>query len=694
MFASSYNSSLVFFSVLVAILASFTALDMTARITVVEKRFANWWLAGGAVALGVGIWSMHFVGMLAFRLPIPLGYAPEIIFISLLIVIASSALTLWLVSRTEMTFARLCYGSLVMGGGISAMHYSGMAALRMVPPIHYEPILFSLSVLIAVTGSGVALWNAFHLGRTVPRAGRFRMTAAVVMGLAIATSFYVQVSSARIAKGSVSGSAHSGLDVGWLAILTIIVTLSIISIALIFSVLDMRMQLKTSNLASSLARANQELTYLALHDNLTKLPNRALMEDRLGQLVQEADREKKRFAIMFMDLDGFKAINDAFGHHIGDLLLIEAAERIREVASPQDTVARVGGDEFVLLTEAGEPAEAAAIGHRLVSALAQPFLIRGHEVRVSLSLGVALYPTDGDSQEDLLRNADAAMYHAKAQGRNGYCFFESSMNANVREQLQLLHDLRLAVERKELVLYYQPKFDVANQTILGAEALLRWKHPVRGMISPDEFIPLAERTGLIVPIGEWVLDEACHQMNQWRRQGHFDWTIAVNLSSLQFDHANLVQMVRTTLDRHGLDPCYLTLEITETTAMHDVDASMRILQQLSDMGVNISIDDFGRGYSSLLYLKRLPANELKIDRDFVNDLVHDSEDAAIVSAIVALGRTLNLKIVAEGVETLAQQEFLTHLGCNSLQGYLLGRPMPAELFSETAFAKWAPSGLA
>jgi EAL domain-containing protein (putative c-di-GMP-specific phosphodiesterase class I) len=272
------------------------------------------------------------------------------------------------------------------------------------------------------------------------------------------------------------------------------------------------------------------------------------------------------------------------------------------------------------------------------------------------------------------------MYHAKSLGRNVYCFFEASMNAHVHAQLEMVQDLRRAMDRHELILYYQPKFEAPNGPAIGAEALLRWEHPTRGLVQPDDFIPLAEKTGLIVPIGEWVLDESCRQMREWHDAGRVNWTMAVNLSPLQFGHAGLIEAVQATLERHQLRPRCLTLEITESTAMHDADASVVILQKLHEMGVRIAIDDFGTGYSSLLYLKRLPATELKIDRGFVRDLEHDSEDRAIVSAIVALGQTLDLKIVAEGVETIAQQEFLTNLGCDSLQGFLFGRPMPPDQF--------------
>jgi diguanylate cyclase (GGDEF)-like protein len=683
MFASSYNSLLVLFSLLVAILASYTALEMAGHVSSAQGRAAHWWLFGGACAMGTGIWSMHFIGMLAFSLPIPLGYDPAITVLSLLIAIASSAFALWFVARNELPWSRLVCGAVLMGAGVSAMHYTGMAAMRMAPGIQYVPFLFILSVVIAIVASGAALWIAHNLRRLSPRVRPLRAGAAVVMGFAIVGMHYTGMMAAQFPLGSVCRAARDGGDSGWLALVIIIVTLAVLAIALIISVLDLRLESRTAILAISLAEANQELTYLALHDNLTKLPNRVLLEDRLDRAIQSANRENSRFALMFMDLDGFKTVNDAYGHHIGDLLLVEVAQRIGLNVRSQDTIARVGGDEFVLLAGVAEPADAATLADKVLTAIQEPFQVAGRLLRVSTSIGIAIYPGDGARQDDLLTNADAAMYHAKALGRNTYCFFEASMNANVHEQLQFVQDLRSALERHELILQYQPKFIAPNGPVIGVEALVRWLHPTRGLIAPDQFIPLAEKTGLIVPIGEWVLDEACRQISEWREAGRRDWTMAVNVSALQFGHASLIQTVREALKRHALEPGCLTLEVTESTAMRDADASLRILQQLRDMGVNISIDDFGTGYSSLLYLKRLPASELKIDRGFIRDLARDTEDAAIVSAIVALGQTLNLKIVAEGVETAAQQEFLTRLGCDSLQGFLLGRPMSAEHLIET-----------
>ncbi|KVD89625.1 hypothetical protein WS62_15635 [Burkholderia sp. ABCPW 14] len=683
MLSSSYDPLLVLCSVLVAILASYTALDMARRVTTAQGRAAYWWLAGGACAMGTGIWSMHFLGMLAFSLPIPLRYDPAMTSLSLLIAIVSSAFALWLVCQEELPWLRLALGAVLMGIGIAGMHYTGMAAMRMTPGIQYVPSLFILSVVIAIAASGAALWIAFQLRQQASWGKLSRAGAAVVMGFAIAGMHYTGMAAAQFPLGSVCGAADTGISTRALAVLIISVTLTVMAIALVISVLEeMRLELLASVLASSLAEANQELTYLALHDNLTKLPNRVLLEDRLDRAIESADREKVGFSLMFVDLDGFKEVNDAYGHHIGDLLLAEVAQRIKANARTQDTVARIGGDEFVLLASVGEPAYAATFADELLIVMREPFQVANHDLRLSISVGIAMYPSDGATQRDLLTHAAAAMYQAKAQGRNAYCFFEASMNANVHEHLRILQDLRMALARRELVLYYQPKFDAPNGRAIGAEALLRWQHPTRGLILPDQFIALAEKSGLIVPIGEWVLDEACRQMKAWRNAGHDAWTMAVNVSPVQFAHAGLVRTVRDVLKRHALDPRCLTLEITESTAMSNVDSSVLIMKQLHDIGVSIALDDFGTGYSSLLYLKRLPATELKIDRGFVHDLAHDTEDAAIVSAIVALGQTLGLKIVAEGVETAAQQAFLTRLGCDSLQGWLLGQPMPPNQFIE------------
>jgi diguanylate cyclase (GGDEF)-like protein len=488
------------------------------------------------------------------------------------------------------------------------------------------------------------------------------------------------MAAASFAEGSFCGALSGGLRTDGLDKLVLVTSLAVLTITLLTSILDARMEARTAELSNSLSEANRELTQLALHDTLTGLPNRVLLADRIEQAMRKADDQGGMFALMFMDLDGFKPVNDAFGHYVGDLLLREVATRLRDNFHRSDTLARIGGDEFVLLVEVRDVDDVTAVAARQVALISKPFTVGDHELQVSVSIGIGLYPGNGQTQQELLMNADAAMYHAKSAGKNGYSFFDASMNTNARNQLQLLHDLRNALKQQQFCLHYQPKFNAVDGQPVGAEALVRWNHPEHGLLMPDKFIGLAEKTGLIIAIGEWVLNEACRQMRVWYDMGYTEWRIAVNLSALQFCHVGLVNTVAGALMLHRLPANSLTLEITETTAMSDADASMSVLQKLSDMGVDLSIDDFGTGYSSLMYLKRLPANELKIDRGFVGDLENDSDDAAIVSAIVALGQALNLRIVAEGVETSSQRNFLTRLGCDSLQGYLLGHPLPAERF--------------
>ena len=680
MLIGHYTLSLVLVSILVAILASYTALDLAGRISTTRGRSRVMWICGGALSMGIGIWSMHFIGMLAFKLPIDLGFDLTLTLLSLLVAVLSSGFALWLVSHSHIPVPHILFGALVMGVGISTMHYTGMAALRMQPGIDYDPTLFGLSLLIAVCASGAALSIALRLRKETPYIRFLRGGAAVIMGFAIVGMHYTGMAAASFPEGSFCGAAITGLRTDGLDKLVLITTLAVLSITLLTSVLDARMEARTSQLAQSLSEANRELTQLALHDTLTGLPNRILLADRIEQAMRKVDSQGGLFALMFMDLDGFKPVNDAFGHHVGDLLLREVATRMRDNFHRHDTLARIGGDEFVLLVELEEIDDASTVASRQVSLVSKAFNVQDHDLQVTVSIGISLYPGNGRTQQELLMNADAAMYHAKNAGKNGYSFFDASMNTNARNQLQLLQDLRTGLRESQFCLHYQPKFDAGTGQPVGAEALVRWNHPDLGLLMPDKFIGLAERTGLIINIGEWVLNEACRQMRVWYDAGYTDWRIAVNLSALQFCHAGLVKTVSRSLAAQGLPANRLTLEITETTAMSDADASMTVLQQLSDMGVDLSIDDFGTGYSSLMYLKRLPANELKIDRGFVRDLEHDSDDAAIVSAIVAMGQALNLRIVAEGVETSSQRSFLTELGCDSLQGFLLGHPLPADRF--------------
>ncbi len=678
MLESSYNPSLVLWSLAVAMLASYTALDMASRVASSRGVAARWWLVGGACAMGLGVWSMHFVGMLAFNLPIPLGYDPFVTALSLLMAIASSGYALWLVCRETLPWYRLLAGGFIMATGIASMHYTGMGAMLMQPGIDYLPSWVALSLLIAFGASVAALWLAFRLRKNLDYVKALRVGASVVMGGAIAGMHYTGMAAAQFPLGSICGAASTGVNVYWLALLTISVTLAALLATLVVSILDNRMQLKSTSLSKSLRKATDRLEHLSVHDGLTQLPNRVFFEDQLDQAVQSVKKNGGYFAVFMIDVDGFQVINDAYGRHVGDQLLVSIAKRLQNGIRVQDTLARLAGDEFILQAFISKPDDANLMADKYLRLVQAPFHIVGRDLHISVSIGVALCPEDGTLRETLLANADAARRHAKTSGRNTYRFFESSMNDNVYEQLRLLHDFRIAMENDQLSLVYQPIYDAQDGTLASAEALLRWTHPEHGPVAPDSFIPMAERTGLIVPIGEWVLDQACSQLRRWQDAGWTQARVAVNLSAMQFSHSGLVEMLEVILDRYRIRPESLTLEITETTAMQNAEISIVILQNLRRLGVRIAIDDFGTGYSSLLYLKRLPVSELKIDRGFVHDLTFRKEDVAIVEAVVTLANKLGLRVVAEGVETPEQHDLLMDLGCDYLQGYLLGRPVHPE----------------
>ena len=430
---------------------------------------------------------------------------------------------------------------------------------------------------------------------------------------------------------------------------------------------------------TELKRYQDELEHQANHDALTGLANRNLLKDRLHQQLALAHRYKRTFSVAFIDLDNFKLINDSLGHDVGDRLLRIAGERLAACVRDGDTVARPGGDEFVLLVaERSNEGGAYRVVQRVMAALAPPFQIDHREFNVTCSVGIASFPRDGQDAETLLRNADTAMYRAKESGRNTFQLYSSEMNVNVGERLSVETDLWRALERDELRLYYRPKVELKTGRIIGTEALLRWQHPVRGMILPGKFIPVAEESSLIVQIGRWVIETACAQNVAWQNAGLPHVPVAVNISARQLHNKDLVPSVRSALAASGLEPKYLEIELTESAAMLSVDRAMSTLSELRAMGVQVSLDDFGTGYSSLSHLKRFPVTRLKIDQTFVRDLATDVDDAAIVRAIIVVAQELSLDVTAEGVETAQQVAFLTAHNCSEAQGFYFARPSPAK----------------
>jgi diguanylate cyclase (GGDEF)-like protein/PAS domain S-box-containing protein len=950
----SYDYRLVTLSVIIAIFASYVALDFVGRVSA-SRGFARLaWLLGGAAAMGTGIWSMHYTGMLAFRLPMRVYYHVPTVVLSLLAAIFASFVALYIVGRQRMTALHVISGSLLMGTGIATMHYTGMAAMRLPAMHHYHSGLWLLSVLLAIVISLIALWLTSYF-RDENQGRLLKIAISIVMGLAIPVMHYTGMASVSYMPVNEAPDLSHAIDISVLANTAIIViTLIVLTSGLLTSLADRRFSaqaralehseqryqllfesnphptfvfdlhslefvavnraaismygfsaqeflskkvtelqsaealgallatagsaivnearhkrkdgtafdvelslrtitwagkpaglliasditerkridhmeaerrnfletitqnqplesslkqlvnilqdqfpgalcsillpqagnfchvtattfpkdgllglegLKLEEIAAAVgvcsewremafldnlpescssqdlrlwatalglksswaapildangmrlgliiaffsdirrplpqdrnrlkmatgmasiaiehSRLTDRLSYQAQHDALTGLPNRFLLADRLQQAIAYANRHKSWLAVLLLDLDGFKYINDSFGHQAGDQVLVEVARRLHSVIRQTDTLARIGGDEFCLVfSDLHKTSDALHIAQSCLDSLQRPIVIAERDYSVSASIGISCYPEHGSEPEVLQQHADTAMYHAKFNGKNGFQLFTPEINANLRERLQLMGDLRQALDHEEFRLEYQPQF-LANGELVGFEALLRWDHPEHGPISPTKFIPIAEETGSIVPIGKWVLDHACRQLADWRRAGYNKLRMSVNVSTLQFERHDWMQMISDALQQNELPPSCLELELTESVVMKNCEHAAERLAQLRTLGISSAIDDFGTGYSSLKYLQSLPIDSVKIDQSFVRnlDMLSDGESAngAIVRAIITLARQLGLRVVAEGVETNQELELLRRLGCDLMQGYLFSKPMTAE----------------
>ena len=912
----SYNGSLVLLSYAVATFAAYTTLDLAARIGRGHDRQAwAWaWLGGGALAMGLGIWAMHFIGMLALHMPVPLAYHVPITLASMLPAIAASALALLIVRRPTVSAGLLCAGAVSMGLGIAAMHYTGMAALRMQPDFGYEPLTVAASIAIAIGASYAAL--SISLRSRQQRRLVERLVASLVMGFAIVAMHYTGMAATRFAADSICLTPALGVDPEWLASMIGIGTCLLMLGMLMASVRDARaleartrvivetaldciitmdaagrivefnpaaeaafgytraevvgqpladciippslraahaagltrylrdgqarvlgkrieisawrrdgsefpvelaitvtpiggqpgftahlrdlserklaeQSLRLRGLAldsvdngicivnrrgaglcieyvnpafmllsghradelmgqdlavlaaaresgpfPELCRAvlrsgpargrtqyrrrdghelwcelfsaalhdkdgeashsvlvlsdttaavgqEQQLVLMANFDPLTGLPNRLQLRERLDRRIAQTTR-RGSFGVLFIDLDHFKVINDSLGHDTGDELLKVVSQRLKSCVRDGDIVARLGGDEFVLLVDQTEADECMVelVVQRLRARVAEPVELRERTLHVTCSIGLSMFPQDGHDAETLLRKADAAMYLAKREGRNDARAFTGELEQAIRERLDIENQLRHALDKGEFVLHYQPLVSISDGCIRGAEALLRWQHPERGLLAPGHFIALAEETGLIEPIGSWVLREACRQALHWRDVQGRPLPISVNLSARQLQDARFFEGVMSILFETGFAPERLVLELTESLFTDEKNEIVaHTLRQLANRGVLLAIDDFGTGYSNLRYLKRFPVSRLKIDRSFVAHVSEDEGDAAIATAIIALAHGMHLDVVGEGVETVAQQQWLAAAGCGLAQGWLFARAEPAEAFA-------------
>lgn len=674
-----YNPLLVFLSLIVASLASYTALELAGRITSLSGRWQREpWLVGGAIVMGIGIWSMHFIGMMAFSLPIAVGYDLGITFVSVVLASVVSFFALTTVTRGHLSAMRIGVGGSAMGLGIAGMHYTGMAAMQMSPRIHYTPWIVAVSIAVAIAASIAALWISFTLRASeaqdiVPK----RLGSALIMGLAITGMHYIGMAAANFEAGSVCLSANK-LDTSWLAMVVSAAALIVLTGTLFF------LGWHTSSLANSLKRANHKLQHLGTHDALTNLPNRLSLAEHIEQTVKTSATGESEFAVFFLDLDGFKTINDSLGHAVGDDLLKLCATRLSAGVRTDDMVARVGGDEFaIVLHRLTGASVAASIATGLLRVLRQETVINGVRLRVSASIGIALFPKDGSNAKALLHSADAAMYSAKQGGRNAYRFFESAMHANATRTLTLQRDLQRALEEGHLSVSFQPKFSTAQNLVSGAEALIRWSHPEIGNIPPLEFIPIAERSGQIIQIGEWVIKEVCRWIAAWDAQGLPAVQISINLSPVQFNVPDLVERIDAIVSAARVSAKRVMFEITESVAMQNAAKTTETIRKFHARGFEMAIDDFGTGYSSLAYLQRFQVRQIKVDQFFTHELdLHEAEGHALLSAIVTLSHALHMEVVAEGVETNTQLNKLIALGCDEAQGFLLAKPLPAMAFQQ------------
>ncbi|MBH0169204.1 bifunctional diguanylate cyclase/phosphodiesterase [Fictibacillus sp. 18YEL24] len=796
--SSTYHIPLVSLSIIIAVIASYAALDLGIQVQKTRSYARYIWMISGAFAMGMGIWAMHFVAMLAFHLSITVTYDITLVIVSIIPAILSSGIALYIISRPVMGKKQVLLGALFMATGIVSMHYTGMEAMKMNAEIQYNPFLWTLSAVIAFVASVVALYLLSFVSQNykTSKIWLVKLGSAVLMGIAISGMHYTGMSAASYkAHQHHTDLASTPFNSTLLAYAIGIVILILLGMVFISTFIDRRFEYqsilserkfrsviesandsiilsdRTGTIISwnkgaelifgftekealgknlqiiipdrfkiahqqgmeryllsgepkvigntveleglrkdgsefpielSLAawqeddqvyfssiirditerkRNEKKINQMVYRDPLTGLPNRLLLNDRLSQALELADENKQTIGIMFIDLDRFKYINDTLGHAVGDQLLIEIAKRIQACVGKNDTVCRQGGDEFIVLIPNTTADEVSKIAQQIVDLFSSSVMVNEQELFVTPSIGIAMYPGDGRDIETLIKNADTAMYRVKEQGKNNFQFYTPEMNEAVTKKMKLEIGLRKALERDEFKIVYQPQIDVETGGIIGVEALLRWHHPEWGTISPAEFIPIAEETGLILQIGEWVLHGACRQNKAWQDAGYAPLRMAVNISSRQFQQSDLVERVSRILRETELDAQYLELELTESI-IQDSKYAVAKMHKLKEMGIHLSIDDFGTGYSSLSYLKTFPIHTLKIDQSFTRNIYADSKDASLVETIIAMAHNLDLKVIAEGVETEEQLQFLQQKQCNEAQGYYFSRPISAEDLAE------------
>lgn len=700
---------LVALSYTLACAAAGTTLSLVGRVTEARSgRARHCWAFVGSVCMSIGIWTMHFTAMKAFQTPIPMAFDSRLTALSLLLPILLCHLALTLFGKHQ-SLRRALLASLLIGSGIVLMHYSGMAAIRMSASLYYELPWFLLSVVIAV---GAAL-AALLLVRALPRLNlapplAARLLCSAVMGGAIAGMHYSAMA------GTVLVVDRAPADDRWafnasteLGVVVALAGLLVMAMSIVISEILKRLEERdhhlneVNDLVASLERARSDLEEVAWRDPVTRLGNRHSLNRSLEEIIAQDSRGDTRFSLLFLDVDDFKSVNDSLGHASGDLLLRDIAKRLTTCLRPTDQISRFGGDEFVLILLEEQNFSLEGVAGRILRTMERPFSLPGATLSVSISIGAARYPADGATASELLRSADTALYRAKLRGKNRFAVFDRHMYINVNRRLQLENGLRGAIEGGDIQVHYQPIVDIASGAVSGLEALARWRYQGED-ISPVEFIPLAEQNGTIVALGQWVLNRALADLRVLLDEGLGPLTLSINLSAMQFQDEALTGAISRALGEHRVSGEVLRVEVTESCLIQDLYTTSRQLASLKRLGIGISIDDFGSGYSSLSCLKRLPFDELKVDRSLIIDLPHNLDDVAICESIVAMARRLGIKVVIEGVETADQARFFfDSRQCDYLQGYLFSRPLPlegirqllAQRQGQAATSDW-PAGLA
>lgn len=629
------------------------------------------------------IWLVNTISILFCPLSINDGIDYRVLLFSLLITIFMYTLAIWLNTRIIFSYIRLIFGSLLIGISTYIMHYMGLMSFKILDQntiLNPSVLLFSIFAVSVGAAISFLLYDKYKIKYQGKKIIRGMIVLPFILG--IVGMYYINRQGnyldllATIRLQYLNYVSYKDL---------FYIVLFLILIVIIVSLCILLLEYKLEQKSRDLKKLNLQLAQLTIQDHLTKLPNRNFVEEYVKQLIASHRKSRKEIAILYIDLDRFKVVNDAFGHEIGDQLLIAVVQRMQNLLNHKNKLVRIGGDEFLFIIEETHLNEAINMAQNALDLIQHTYLIGGRKVTISASIGIALYPQHGVTYKDLLVNADIAMYSSKQRGRNAYRVYNETLDAqHLKSELLLENDLYKAVEEKQFILLYQPKFNDKKQ-LCGVEALIRWRHPKLGILGPDLFIDKAEKTGLIIPIGYWVLQQACYQIQVWEKSEQPFYPIAINLSALQFEHHALFENLEHALQTYQINPEHLSIEITETTAMRDIDLSVKSFERLRKMGIKIAIDDFGTGYSSFSYLKDLPLDELKIDKEFITNLIADSKEETILASIIELATKLGLTVTAEGVETSEQAEILIKLGCQQLQGFLFAKPMTAEALQHFKF---------